>query len=87
MSLVEPLDYYPVLLFHVGNKDVATRRPRSGKRDFRALGRMLKDPGAQVGNVFLSPPSSEERHRMKQARPGHQHLAPRLMFPPELWFL
>jgi len=87
MRLVEPLDYYPVLLFHVGTKNVATRSPRSNKRDFRAMGRMLKDSGAQIGSVFLSSPSNEERYWKKQARPEHQHLAPRLVLPPKLCFL
>ncbi|XP_074991813.1 uncharacterized protein LOC142074828 isoform X2 [Calonectris borealis] len=51
-SLVQPSDYYPFLLFHVGTNDVATKSLRSIKRDFRALGRMLKTSGAQV--VFSS---------------------------------
>ncbi|KAK4830603.1 hypothetical protein QYF61_012029 [Mycteria americana] len=40
-SLVRPSDYYPLLLFHVGGDDTATRSPRAIKRDFRALGRLL----------------------------------------------
>ncbi|KAJ7408371.1 hypothetical protein BTVI_59779 [Pitangus sulphuratus] len=52
MSSVQPSDYYLLLLFHMGTNDIATRRPRSIKRDFRALGRMLKDSGEEV--VFPS---------------------------------
>ncbi|KAK4827179.1 hypothetical protein QYF61_015141 [Mycteria americana] len=40
-SLVRPSDYYPLLLFHVGGDEAATRSPRAIKRDFRALGRLL----------------------------------------------
>lgn len=87
MRLVEPLDYCPFLLFHVGTKDIAARSPRSVKRDLRTLGRKLKNSGARIGGVFLSPPSNEERHSMKEVSPGHQHLTSRLMLPPELCFL
>ena len=41
-SLVQPLDYYPLLLFHVGGDEAATCSPRAIKRDFRALGRLGK---------------------------------------------
>jgi len=47
MISVQPWDYDPLQLFHVGTHDVATRSPRLIRRDFRALGRMLKDSGAQ----------------------------------------
>ncbi|KAK4810710.1 LOW QUALITY PROTEIN: hypothetical protein QYF61_007684, partial [Mycteria americana] len=40
-SLVRPSDYYPLLLFHVGGDEAATRSPRAIKRDFRALGQLL----------------------------------------------
>ena len=51
--LVKPSDYYyPLLVFHIGNKEVGKRSPRAIKRDFRALGRLLKGLGAQV--VFSS---------------------------------
>uniref|UniRef100_A0A8B9DT06 Uncharacterized protein n=1 Tax=Anser cygnoides TaxID=8845 RepID=A0A8B9DT06_ANSCY len=50
--LVQPTDYYPLLVFQAGNDEVATRSPRAIKRDFRALGRLLKRSGAQV--VFAS---------------------------------
>ncbi|KAK4806799.1 hypothetical protein QYF61_005595 [Mycteria americana] len=39
-SLVRPSDYYPLLLFHVGGDEAATRSPRVIKRDLRALGRL-----------------------------------------------
>jgi len=48
MSLVQTSDYYLLLLFHLGTSDITTISPRSFKRDFKALGRKLKDSGAQV---------------------------------------
>ena len=36
-SLVQTLDYHPLLVFHMGTNAVAPRSPRSIKRDFRAL--------------------------------------------------
>jgi len=38
-SSIQPSDYYPLLLFHVGGDAAATCSPRAIKRDFRALGR------------------------------------------------
>ena len=46
--LVKPSNYYPLLVFHIGNEEVGERSPRAIKRDFRALGRLLKGSGAQV---------------------------------------
>ncbi|KAK4826058.1 hypothetical protein QYF61_004173 [Mycteria americana] len=51
-SLVRPSDYYLLLLFHVGGYEGATRSPRAIKRDFRALGRLVRDSGAQI--IFSS---------------------------------
>ncbi|PKU45858.1 hypothetical protein llap_3859 [Limosa lapponica baueri] len=53
-TLVRPSDYYPLLVFQVGGDEVATSSPRAMKRDFRALGRLVKGSGAQV--VFSSIP-------------------------------
>ncbi|KAK4825626.1 hypothetical protein QYF61_001306 [Mycteria americana] len=39
-SLVQTSDYYPLLLFHVGGDEAATRSPRAIERDFRALGQL-----------------------------------------------
>ncbi|XP_066848127.1 uncharacterized protein [Anser cygnoides] len=50
--LVQPTGYYPLLVFQAGNDEVTMRSPRAIKRDFRALGRLLKGSGAQV--VFAS---------------------------------
>ena len=50
--LVKPSDYYPLLVLHIGNEEVGKRSSQVIKRDFRALGRLLKGSGAQV--VFSS---------------------------------
>ena len=46
--LVRPSDYYPLLVFHMGKEEVDKRSSQAIKRDFRALGRLLKGSGAQV---------------------------------------
>lgn len=50
--LVQPSDYYLLLIFQAGNDEVARRSPRAIKRDFRALGHLFKGSAAQV--VFPS---------------------------------
>jgi len=50
--LVQPLDYYPLLIFHVAIDEVAIRSPGVMERDFRTLGRLVEGGGAQV--VFSS---------------------------------
>jgi len=66
-SLVHLLDHYPLLLFHVGTNDAATKSPRSIKRNFRALGRRPKNSGAQV--VFSSILPVMRRDWKKQMSP------------------
>lgn len=46
--LVKPSDYYPLLVFHIGNEEVGKISSWAIKMDFRALGRLLKGSGAQV---------------------------------------
>ena len=64
-GLVQPSDYYPLLVMQVGSDEVAERSPKVMKRDFRALGRLVEGSGAQV--VFSSIPSvagkNTERNR------------------------
>jgi len=50
--LVRPSDYYPLLLFHVGADKVAVNSPKAIKKEFKALGRLVKESGAQV--IFSS---------------------------------
>jgi len=51
-SLVQPSDYYPLLLFHVGSDEAVVSSPRIIKRDLRALAWPVRESGAQV--VFCS---------------------------------
>jgi len=51
-SLVLPLDYYPLQLFHAGGDEAAMHSPRAIRRDFRALGLSVKKSRAQV--IFSS---------------------------------
>ena len=53
-SLVKPKDYYPLLVFQVGSDNISRRSIKSMKRDFRALGKLIKGSGAQV--MFSSIP-------------------------------
>ena len=50
--LVKPSDYHPLLVFHTGIEQVGKRSSWAIKRDFRALGRLLKGSGVQA--VFSS---------------------------------
>jgi len=64
-DLVQPSDYYPLLVMQVGGDEIAERSPKAIKRDFRALGQLVEGSEAQV--VFSSIPSvagnSTERGR------------------------
>ncbi|KFU84659.1 hypothetical protein M959_03165, partial [Chaetura pelagica] len=53
-NLVNSSDYYPLLIFQVGSDEIITRNVRAMKRDFRALGQLVRGSGAQV--VFASIP-------------------------------
>jgi len=50
--LVKPSDYYPLLVFPIGNEEVGKVSSQVIRRIFRALGRLLKGSGVQV--VFSS---------------------------------
>jgi len=47
-GLVQPSDYYHLLVMQVGRDEIAERSPKAIKRDFRALGRLVEGSGAQV---------------------------------------
>ncbi|GAB0181413.1 hypothetical protein GRJ2_000606600 [Grus japonensis] len=51
-SLVQPSDYCPLLLFHVSADEATMLSPRVIKRDFGALGQLVRESGAQV--IFIS---------------------------------
>jgi len=67
--LLQPSDYYPLLLFHVGADEVAASSPRVIKKYFKALGRLVKESGAQVISSSLLPVVGRdvERHRQTQS--------------------
>jgi len=67
--LVRPSAYYPLLLFHVGVDEVAVSSPRVVKKEFKALGRLVKESGAQVIFSLLLPAVGREveRHRQTQS--------------------
>ncbi|GAB0196246.1 hypothetical protein GRJ2_002089900 [Grus japonensis] len=71
-SLVQPSDCYPVLLFHVGGDEATMHSPRAIKRDFRALGWLLGESGAQV--IFSSLPAVgskiPQRHSSRSSHPA-----------------
>uniref|UniRef100_A0A8C3IF96 SGNH hydrolase-type esterase domain-containing protein n=1 Tax=Chrysemys picta bellii TaxID=8478 RepID=A0A8C3IF96_CHRPI len=50
--IIQPSDYYPMLLIHVGTNDIARCDTERIKSDYRALGVRVKEFGAQV--VFSS---------------------------------
>ena len=52
--LVKPSDYYPLLVFPVGNEEIGKRSSWVIRKDFRALGSLLKGSGAQVVFSILS---------------------------------
>ena len=67
-TLVWPSDYYPLLIFQVGSDEVATRSLRAIKRDFRALGQLVKGSGAQVvfSSILPVAGNGEGRNRKSQ---------------------
>lgn len=46
-SLIKPTDHYPFSLIHVGTNDTAWRSYEQTISDYEALGRRVKDLGAQ----------------------------------------
>ena len=47
-ALVNATDYYPLLVIHVGARDIESSSLRSIKKDYRALGEMVRGSGAQI---------------------------------------
>ncbi|KFU88831.1 Major vault protein, partial [Chaetura pelagica] len=65
--VVNPSDYYLLLIFQVGSYEIITRSARAMKRDFRALGWLVRGSGVQV--VFASIPPA----RMAPPYPFSRH--------------
>lgn len=75
-SLVQPSDYRPFLLFHMGRNDVTSKSLRPIKKNAKKY--------RSTGSVFFSPPSNGGRLWKKQATPGYQYLASGLVPLPKL---
>lgn len=51
-SIIQPLDYCPLLFFQVDTNGIVAGNLRSTKRGFRALGRQIRDSESEI--VFSS---------------------------------
>lgn len=67
-SLVQPSDYFPLLIFHVGGDDVATHSPRVIRKEFRALGWLVGESGAQVIFYSILPAEGSNTGRSKRTK-------------------
>ena len=66
-NLTQSTDYYPLrLLFHVGTNDRARSSLRSIRKDYRALGVVVRDSGAEV--VFFPSILPVKRKGFEKAR-------------------
>jgi len=66
-TLVQCSDYYPLFIFQVGSGEVATSSPRAIKRDFRALGQLVKVSGAQAVLSSIFPVAGNDERRDRRA--------------------
>lgn len=64
LSLVQPSDYNSLLMFHIGGNEVATHDPRRIRKDFRALGQLVRDAETEAlfSSVILVEGSNIERN-------------------------
>lgn len=67
-NLLQPSDYYLLLIFQVDSNEVATKHPKAIKRDFGALGGLVKGSGAQAVLFSTLPDAGndEVRNRKRQ---------------------
>ena len=64
-SIIQPTDYYPMVLVHVGTNDAARRAPDRLMEDYHALGGVLREMGAQAVFSSILPVSGRgRRHEM-----------------------
>ena len=59
-------DYYPLLVFQVGRNEVAERSLRAVKRDFRALGQLRYEAGAQVVFSLITSVAGKDTERNRK---------------------
>lgn len=72
---VQSPDYYLPLLFHMDTIDTAKSSLKSIKKDYRALGVVLRDPGAQV--VFSTNIPVKWKRFERAIEPGESTNGPR----------
>lgn len=64
-GLIQPSDYYPLLILQAGSDEIEKRSVKAIRKDFRVLGQVVGRAGAQV--VFCSVPlvveENDERNR------------------------
>lgn len=48
IQIIQPIDYYPFLLFHVGMNNTTKKSLKNISRDYEDLGRKAKELGVQV---------------------------------------
>lgn len=65
-SLVNPTDYYLLVLFHVGYNDTLMRQLRSIKKDYMSLEPMLKRSGPKVVFSSISSVRGKGSRRQRQ---------------------
>lgn len=69
LSLVQPSDYYPLVIFQVGRSEVSIRNPRAIKRDFSVLGQQVKGSEKQaVLSLIHSVAGNDERRNRKSQK-------------------
>ena len=61
-SLVQPSDYYPLLVLHLGGEEETTYSPRAIKRDFKELGWMIMESSSQVIFSYILPSTDSDRN-------------------------
>ncbi|RMB89236.1 hypothetical protein DUI87_34385 [Hirundo rustica rustica] len=64
-ALIQPSDYYPLLIVQAGSDEIEKRSVKAIKRDFRALGQVIGRAGAQVEfcSVPLVAEENDEQNR------------------------
>lgn len=67
-TLVRPSNYHPLLSFQVGSNEVATGSLSAIKRDFRALGRLVKGSGAEVIFFSILPVAGNDEGRNRKSQ-------------------
>lgn len=71
-ELIQPSDYYPLLVVQAGSEDINRRSIKIIKKDFKALGQSVHGTGAQV--IFASVPvlaGMDEELNKERSRKAH----------------